>query len=59
MEPQGPTNLDELERVARAIVEDGLASNELVLALDQLNADRTNGESLEDASERLRRALMN
>lgn len=51
--------LDEsaIEEIAGAIVADGLASNDLRMALDQLVADRANGESLDVAAHRLRRVL--
>lgn len=47
----------ELEQLARSIIDDGLATSELRLAVDQLVADRANGERLDDALHRLRRAL--
>lgn len=46
-----------VEELARAIVDDGLATRELTQALDQLVADRTNGESLDPAADDLRAVL--
>ena len=46
-----------LEELAREIVEDGLGSRELTSALDQLVADRTNGEPLDAAIDDLRAVL--
>lgn len=47
----------ELETLARAIVDDGLATRELSVALDQLVADRANGEPLDAAADDLRAVL--
>jgi hypothetical protein len=46
-----------LEREAQRVIDDGAGSSALKLAVDQLRADRTNGEKLDDAIDRLRRAL--
>jgi hypothetical protein len=46
-----------LERRAQRLLDDGAGSRELALALDQLRADRTNGESLGSATDDLRRIL--
>lgn len=47
----------ELEQAARALVDDGRATRDVQLALDQLVADRSNGEPLEVAIDRLRAVL--
>jgi len=52
-----PSTVAELERTARALVDRGEATRDLQLALGQLVADRSNGEPLDVAAERLRVAL--
>jgi hypothetical protein len=47
----------ELERTARQLLDAGCADTELRLALEELVADRTNGESLEPACARLSVAI--
>lgn len=54
----GSLDAGALEDVARAIVADGLATRELAQALDQLVADRTNGEPLDAALGDLRTVLV-
>lgn len=56
MNQRTPTD-HELEELAFAMVEEGAASKQLVQALEQLIADRTNGEPLDDAYRGLRDAL--
>jgi hypothetical protein len=46
-----------LEREAQRVLEQSAGTRELALALDELRADRTNGESLAPAIEHLRRVL--
>jgi hypothetical protein len=46
-----------LEWEAQRLIDDGDASTELKMAIDQLRADRTNGEALGEATERLRKAI--
>ena len=45
---------EQLEQEARGLLEDGHGGDSLALAIDQLRADRTNGESLTASMERLR-----
>jgi hypothetical protein len=47
---------ERLEREAQQLVDDGRAQESLTLALDQLRADRANGEPLASAVARLRAA---
>lgn len=50
-------DLDELERLAHQLIDDGAASRQLEIALEQLVADRTNGEPLDEPAADLRAAL--
>jgi hypothetical protein len=48
---------ERLEREAQQLVDDGRAQESLTLALDQLRADRANGEPLASAVASLRAAI--
>jgi hypothetical protein len=48
---------ERLEREAQQLVDDGRAQESLTLALDQLRADRANGEPLTSAVASLRAAI--
>jgi myo-inositol-1(or 4)-monophosphatase len=48
---------DRLEHEAQRLIDDGRGDNALKLALDQLHADRANGEPLDEAIDQLRRAI--
>jgi len=54
---ESPEEIEALEDRARSIVERGNASDGVLLALDQLRADRTNGEPLDVAADLLRRSI--
>jgi hypothetical protein len=48
---------EQLDRDAQALFDGGGGSDSLTLAVDQLHADRTNGEPLATAIRRLRDAI--
>ena len=53
----GDVALEQMEQLARSIIDDGRATRDLVMAVDQLVADRANGEPLDAAADLLRSAL--
>ena len=50
-------DVEQLEQEAQELLDGGHGEDSLVLAVDQLHADRTNGEPLETAIRSLRAAL--
>jgi hypothetical protein len=48
---------ERLEREAQQLLDNGHRADALTMALDQLHADRANGESLDSAIRRLREAI--